>query len=108
VDDPEPRMLYKITIDDGSGSIRATLFGAVGEKLLGMTAVEAQKLISKSGKEDEPIRATSDKIRGRYIAMYGRVKKFGDAIEISSNGFEFADPVQEIKRLKEVIQKEIS
>jgi replication factor A1 len=108
VEKPEPRMLYKITIDDGSGSIRATLFGQVGEKLLGMTAEEAQKLIAKSGKEDEPIRATSDKIRGRYIAMHGRVKKFGDAIEISSNGFEFADPLQEIKRLKEVIQKEVS
>ena len=39
--------------------------------------------------------------------MYGRVKKFGDSIEISTNGFEFADPVQEIKRLKEVIQKEM-
>ncbi len=106
VEKPEPRMLYKITIDDGSGSIRATLFGTVGEKLLGMTAEEAQKLIAKSGKEDEPIQATSDKIRGRYIAMHGRVKKFGDSIEISSNGFEFADPLQEIKRLKEVIQKE--
>jgi len=108
VEKPEPRMLYKITIDDGSGSIRATLFGTVGEKLLGMTAEEAQQLISKSGKEDEPIRAASDKIRGRYIAMHGRVRKFGDSIEISSNGLEFADPVQEIKRLKEVIQKETS
>ena len=108
VEKPEPRMLYKITIDDGSGSIRATLFGTIGEKLLGMTAEEAQKLIAKSGKEDEPIQASSDKIRGRYIAMHGRVKKFGDSIEISSNGFEFADPIQEIKRLKEVIQKETS
>ncbi|MFW9844340.1 MAG: OB-fold nucleic acid binding domain-containing protein, partial [Candidatus Thorarchaeota archaeon] len=93
VEKPEPRMLYKITIDDGSGSIRATLFGTVGEKLLGMTAEEAQKLIAKSGKEDEPIRASADRIRGRYISMYGRVKKFGDSIELSSNGFEFADPI---------------
>lgn len=108
VEKPEPRMLYKITIDDGSGSIRATLFGTIGEKLLGMTAEEAQKLIAKSGKEDEPIQASSDKIRGRYIAMHGRVKKFGDSIELSSNGFDFADPLQEIKRLKEVIQKETS
>jgi replication factor A1 len=107
IDKPEPRMLYKITIDDGSGSIRATLFGTVGEKLLGMTAEEAQKMVSKSGKEDEPIQATSDQILGRYIAMYGRVKKFRDSIEISANGFDFADPVQEIKRLKETIKKEI-
>jgi replication factor A1 len=108
VKDPEPRMLYKITVDDGSGSIKATLFGNVGENLLGMTAQEAHKIISKSGKEDEPLRLTSDKILGRYIAMYGRVKKFRDSLDISVNGFEFADPVQEIKRLKETIQKEIS
>jgi replication factor A1 len=108
VKNPEPRMLYKITVDDGSGSIRATLFGNVGEKLIGMTAQEADKIISKSGKEDEPLRLTSDKILGRYIAMYGRVKKFRDSLDVSVNGFEFADPVQEIKRLKETIQKEVS
>jgi len=108
VKDPEPRMLYKITVDDGSGSIKATLFGNIGEQLLGMTAEEAQKMISKSGKEDEPLRVTSDKILGRYVAMYGRVKKFRDSLDISINGFEFADPVQEIKRLKGTIQKEIS
>jgi replication factor A1 len=107
VKDPEPRMLYKITIDDGSGSIKATLFGNVGEKLLEMTAEEAHKMITKSGKEDEPIRVKSDKILGRYVAMYGRVKKFRDALDISVNGFEFADPIQEIKRLKETIQKEV-
>jgi replication factor A1 len=107
VKDPEPRMLYKITVDDGSGSIKATLFGNVGEMLLGMTAEEAHKLVTKSGKEDEPLRLTSDKILGRYIAMYGRVKKFRDSLDISVNGFEFADPVQEIQRLKESIQKEI-
>ncbi|TFG33890.1 hypothetical protein EU527_06175 [Candidatus Thorarchaeota archaeon] len=107
VESPEPRMLYKITVDDGSGSIKATLFGTIGEKLLEMTAKEAHKIISKSGKEDEPIRISSDKILGRYIAMYGRVKKFRDSIEISTNGFEFADPVEEIKRLKETIKKEV-
>ena len=107
--DPDYRMLYKVTLDDGSGSIRITLFGGgPGEQLLGMTAEEAKKLIAKSGKEDEPIRASAENIRGRYIAMHGRVKKFGDSIELSSNGFDFADPVQEIKRLKEVIQKEMS
>lgn len=108
VNNPEPRMLYKITVDDGSGSIKATLFGSIGEQLLGMTADEAQKMITKSGKEDEPLRVTSDRILGRYIAMYGRVKKFRDSLDISINGFEFADPVQEIKRLKGTIQKEIS
>jgi replication factor A1 len=108
VAESEPRMFYKITIDDGSGSIKSTLFGAIGEKLLGMTAEEAKELVVKSGKEDEPIRASTEEIRGRYIVIHGRVKKFQDALEISSNGVDLADPEQEIKRLKEVIQKEIS
>ncbi len=107
VENPEPRMLYKITVDDGSSSIKATLFGTVGEKLLDMTAEEADKMIRKSGKDEEPLRVTSDKILGRYVAMYGRIKKFRDSIELSVNGFEFADPIHEIKRLKETIQKEV-
>jgi DNA/RNA endonuclease YhcR with UshA esterase domain len=73
-----------------------------------MTTEEAQKLITKSGKENEPLRLVSDKILGRYVAMYGRVKKFRDSLDISVNDFEFANPVQEIKRLKETIQKELS
>ena len=49
-----------------------------------------------------------DKVVGRYIAIYGRVKKFRDSFDLSASGFEFADPVREIKRMKEEIQKEVS
>ncbi|MFW9955400.1 MAG: OB-fold nucleic acid binding domain-containing protein, partial [Candidatus Thorarchaeota archaeon] len=49
--DPEYRMLYKITIDDGSGAIRATLFGESGEELLGLTAEDAHKMIVESKNE---------------------------------------------------------
>ncbi|TET10598.1 MAG: hypothetical protein E3J86_05295 [Candidatus Thorarchaeota archaeon] len=106
VDNPEPRMLYKITVDDGSGSIRVTLFGKVGEELLQMTAVEADKIIKKSEKEEKPLIENSDKVVGKYISVYGRVKTFRDSLDLSANGFEFADPMREVKRLKEEIQKE--
>ena len=106
VDNPEPRMLYKITVDDGSGSIRVTLFGKVGEELLQMTAVEADKIIKKSEKEEQPLIENSDKVVGKYISVYGRVKTFRDSLDLSANGFEFADPMIEVKRLKEEIQKE--
>jgi replication factor A1 len=106
-DKPEPRMLYKITVDDGSGSIRVTLFGKVGEELLQMTAEEANEMIKKTGKEAQPLIENAEKVVGRYIAVYGRVKKFRDSFDLSASGFEFADPVTEIKRMKEEIQKEI-
>lgn len=108
VDAPEPRMLYKITVDDGSGSIRATLFGKIAEELLQMTAAEADEMIKKSGKDEEPLIVNSDKVVGRYISLYGRVKKFRDSLDLSANGFEYADPQREVKRLKEEIQKEIA
>ena len=108
IDKPEPRMLYKITIDDGSGSIRVTLFGKVGEELLQMTAEEADEIIKKSGKQEQPLIENTDKVVGRYIAVNGRVKKFRDSFDLSVSGFEFADPVREIKRMKEEIQKEVS
>jgi hypothetical protein len=108
VENPEPRMLYKITIDDGSGSIRVTLFGKVGEELLDMTAGEADEIIKKSGKDEQPLIDNADKVVGKYISVYGRVKKFRDSLDLSANGFEFADPVREVKRLKEEIQKEVA
>jgi replication factor A1 len=108
VENPEPRMLYKITVDDGSGSIRATLFGKVGEELLQMTAAEADKVIKKSGKPEQPLIDNSDKVVGRYISLYGRVKKYRESLDLSANGFDFADPASEVKRLKEEIQKEIA
>ncbi len=107
VDKPEPRMLYKITVDDGSGSIRVTLFGKVGEELLQMTAEEAFEIIKKTGRTDQPIVENTDKVTGRYIAVHGRVKKFRDSFDLSASGFEYADPVREIKRMKEEIQKEV-
>lgn len=107
VDRPEPRMLYKITVDDGSGSIRVTLFGKVGEELLQMTAEEANEMIKNTGRGDQPLIENTDKVVGKYIAVNGRVKKFRDSFDISASGFEFADPVREIKRMKEEIQKEI-
>jgi ssDNA-binding replication factor A large subunit len=109
VEKPEPRMLYKVTLDDGSGvtlddgsgSIRVTLFGETGEELIQMTAQEAFDLISKSGNNQAPIEQNTDKMLGRYIAIQGRVTKYKDSVDIAASGLDFADPVEEIKRMKQ-------
>lgn len=107
VKEPDPRMFYKITLDDGTETIRATMFGEVAERLLGITAKQAQDMIVKTGNINEPIRRNSDKILGRYLCVVGRINKFRDSIEISAAGFEFADPIREIKRLKASIQNDL-
>jgi replication factor A1 len=103
VDKPEYRMLYKVTLDDGSGSIRATLFGKTGEDLLQMTAQQAQDLIVKSGNKSFPMEQNSNKMLGRYVAVRGRVSKFRDSLEISASELLFADPIEEIKRTREEV-----
>ena len=99
--DPNYRMLYKITLDDGSGSIRITLFGGgPGEQLLGMTAEEAHSLIMESGNNLEPIKKSMNKILGKYIAVQGRIRKFRDSLDVTASDLKFADPIEEIKRMK--------
>ena len=102
---PDYRMLYKITVDDGSGSIRVTLFGEAGEELLQMSADEAQKLIEKTGNDKAPIEQNSDKMLGSYVVIKGRINKYKDSLDIGASGLSFADPVEEIKRMKESIDE---
>jgi ssDNA-binding replication factor A large subunit len=101
VDKPEYRMLYKVTVDDGSGSIRTTLFGKAGEDLLQMTAQEAQDLIVKSGNKSFPMEQNSNKMLGRYVAIRGRVSKFRDSLEVSASDLLVVDPLEEIRRTRE-------
>ncbi|RDE15152.1 MAG: hypothetical protein C4K47_03050 [Candidatus Thorarchaeota archaeon] len=105
VDKPEYRMLYKVTLDDGSGSIRATLFGKTGEDLLQMTAQQAQDLMVKSGNKSFPMEQNSNKMLGRYVTIRGRVSKFRDTLEISASELLFADPIEEIRRTREDVVK---
>ncbi len=98
------RMLYKITIDDGSGPIRATLFGKAGEELLGMTAEEAKVLIDKSNDDKAPLKRNSDRILGSYVVVKGRVSRYKDTLDITASDLSFADPVKEIARMKEVVE----
>ena len=103
VKEPEYRMLYKVTVDDGSGSIRTTLFGEAGEALLQMTAMEARELIKSSGNSLQPLEQNSDRTLGRYVAVQGRVSKFKDSLDITASSITFPDPVEESKRMREAI-----
>jgi replication factor A1 len=103
VKQPEYRMRYKITVDDGTGSIRTTLFGEAGEKLLQMTTAEAQELIKSSGNGLEPLEQNSDRTLGRYVAVQGLVSRFKDSLDITARNITFPDPVEESKRMRETI-----
>ena len=37
---------------------------------------------------------------GKYIAIQGRVRKFRDSLDVTASDLKFADPIEEIKRMK--------
>ncbi len=104
VQTPEYRMLYKITLDDGTGSIPVTLFGEAGEELLGMTAAEAQEMISKTGNPTEPFDKNAHRVLGARIVVKGRVTRFRDSIEIAASTIAFPDITAEIDKERKRVE----
>ncbi len=108
IKDVEYRTLFKVVLDDETGSITVTLFGEAGEKLLDMSADEAQKLIEKTGNVSEPIDLAWPKIQGQDVVIQGRVSMFRKSLDITASSLEFPDYLQEISRQKDEIEKLIS
>jgi len=99
VETPVPLLLFKLTLDDGSGrTTRVTVFDSLGEKLLNMTAEDVRSALKKS---ESPL----DKMKGDYILVRGTVKKFRDSIEIAAREASKSNMIDEIKRAKEDVQK---
>jgi len=105
VNAPEYRMLYKITVDDGTGAIPVTLFGQAGEELLGMSANEAHALVESSGNPTAPFDKNAHRILGIRVAVRGRVTRFRDSLEIAASSLYFPDILQEIQREKSTIAR---
>ena len=101
---PEYRMLYKVTLDDGSGTIPVTLFGSSAEQLIGITAQEAHEMIERSGNPTEPFDRNAHRILGTRIVVQGRVTKFRDTLEIAASSLLFPELSDEIQRERRHIE----
>jgi len=101
---PEYRMLYKVTLDDGSGTIPVTLFGSSAEQLIGITAQEAHEMIERSGNPTEPFDRNAHRILGTRIVIQGRVTKFRDTLEIAASSLLFPELSDEIQRERRHIE----
>lgn len=105
VEHPDYRFAYSIRVDDGSETIMVTLFGKTAERLIGMTAREANKLIEETNKSGEVDSAAvlQDRILGKFILVRGRVNRnrLRNELDVTANYVEFPDIVEEIKRTKE-------
>jgi len=97
----EPRLIAKIVIDDGTENIRASLIGHSAEKLFGITSVEAKRLITESGNEDEPVSQVEEGLLGKEIQLSGRINlnNFSNELELSVNQVSDADSLEVANQL---------
>jgi replication factor A1 len=99
------RMIFSVTIDDGSGTIRANLIGEAAEKLLDLTAEQAQNLI-ESGKEIE-INSKLQSLVAKSFNFQGKVifSDFSQDNELNVLNVKTIEPEREVKNLLDSFSK---
>ncbi|MEX2721587.1 MAG: OB-fold nucleic acid binding domain-containing protein, partial [Candidatus Wukongarchaeota archaeon] len=104
--DPNPRMLFAVVLDDGKGRIRAIFTGDVGEKLLGITAKEANESIKRS-QSYENFLDIMQSFLGKEFILRGRVKKNKqtEELEFFIIEYEEANAKDEINRFLEKLDR---
>ncbi|MHA1753935.1 MAG: OB-fold nucleic acid binding domain-containing protein, partial [Candidatus Odinarchaeia archaeon] len=96
IDKVDYRMILSVTLDDGSGTIRANLMGGVAEELLGLTAEEAHSLL-ESGKEQE--------LNSRVQALIAKTFLFRGKVFFSDFSQDNELNVSEVKKVD--VEKEV-
>ena len=103
---PEHRVVLSFVIDDGTGNIRAVLFGRVAEKLLGMSAQQ----VFEQFKQARDLVELYDKfgLTGREVVLAGttRYDKYFGQLELRANDVQLPDPKKEARVLLEKIKAE--
>ena len=81
---PNANIRVSVTIEDETGSIRATAFRENAEKILGMDLEEVMNIIGETQDESEPVRQVKEGLMDKPITLRGRVKysEFSDQLEL--------------------------
>ena len=101
----EHRMILNITIDDGTGSIRSTLFQEVAEKLVGIKTDSIVKIKDTPNFPDFLDNLNST-ILGKDIILKGRAKysDFSSTYELSAQNFQDMNVDEELEKVMREIE----
>ena len=101
---PEHRVVLSFVVDDGTGSIRAVLFGKVAEELLGMDAGRVFELFKQSRDLAEFYEKLG--LKGREVILRGTTRhdRYSDQLELGVSGVELPDAKREARELLEKIK----
>ncbi len=100
----EPAIVFNVMLDDGTGLIRAVFFRQVAESAL---KIDAGKFASVG--DDERHRLIGERLLGEDIIVVGRVKRNDnfDRTEMIVSDIKSINPLEEIRRLAEEIEREL-
>jgi replication factor A1 len=96
---PEHRVVLSFVVDDGTGNIRAVLFGKVGEDFLSMDAQKVFEMFKEASDLSELYGQFG--LVGREVILTGTTRrdKFFDQLEIRVRGVQTPDPKEEARAL---------
>ncbi|WEU40921.1 MAG: OB-fold nucleic acid binding domain-containing protein [Candidatus Odinarchaeum yellowstonii] len=95
------RIILSVTIDDGTGTIRANLLGNSAETILGASAAEIQNLIEE-GREVEVNALTQSLIAKTYV--FGGKVIFSDFSQDNELNVTYIRPVEPEKEAKNLLE----
>jgi len=103
--DPIPRMILNLTLDDESGTIRTSFIGDKAEQILG-TNTSDLVAIKETPEFEDYIRKRSRNLLGKDIIIRGKAKfnDFSNNLELNTYDFKFVDPIVELERIMEEIE----
>lgn len=101
---PEHRVVLSFVVDDGTGNIRAVMFGRVAEKLLGMSAQQVFDQFKQLNDLVELYKKFD--LIGREVILDGttRYDKYFGQLELMVNDVQIPDPKMEARNLLERIK----
>jgi len=94
--EPNMNIVISTVVDDGTDDIRVVFFRSQAEKVLGLSANELSKL-----ELEERYRLIKEKILGKELVLFGKVKKnnISGSLEMIVNEVKDLNILEEIKKL---------
>lgn len=87
ITEPAYKMFISVILDDGTGNIRATMFGKEAESLVGISSMGAYELSRKNADELFILRDSEHNLLGKQVKIIGNAKlnTYSGNIEITVN-----------------------
>ncbi len=101
ITEPAYKMFLSVILDDGTGNIRATMFGKEAESLVGATSMDAYNLSKKNSDELFILRDAEPSLLGKQVKIIGNAKlnSYSGNVEITVNRIDLnINLLEEIKK----------